>query len=118
MRPFMFFAAAALALCVAPSSAQEVAKPGDGISPPVAIKVVRPEYTEAAQAARIEGAVVLEAVVLNDGTVGDVTVTESLDPELDEQAVIALKQWQFEPGRKDGTAVAVQVHVQLMFTLK
>jgi TonB family protein len=47
-------------------------------------------------------------------------VTRSLDAEhgLDEAAVTALEQWRFEPGRKDGKAVPVQVDIEMRFGLK
>ncbi len=120
MRPVNVLATVFLALSVTSASAQEVFTPGEGVSAPTAVTVVRPDYTEAAIAARIEGEVVMTAVVLADGTVGDVTVTKSLDSVngLDEQAVNALKQWRFEPGMKDGKPVAVQVYVQSRFALK
>ena len=59
-------------------------------------------------------------VVLADGAVGDVTVTESLDTVygLDANAVKAMKQWEFKPGMKDGKPVAVRVQVIINFTLK
>jgi protein TonB len=81
---------------------------------------VKPQYTQEALAARIEGTVWLEAVVLSDGTVGDVFVVRSLDSVLglDRQAVTAMKQWEFKPGTKDGKAVAVRVEVEMTFTLK
>jgi protein TonB len=81
---------------------------------------VQPQYTQEALAARIEGTVWLEAVVLSDGTVGDVFVVRSLDSVLglDRQAVTAMKQWEFKPGTKDGKAVAVRVEVEMTFTLK
>ncbi len=62
----------------------------------------------------------LDAVVLKDGTVGEVTVTKSLDKEygLDDQAVKALKQWQFKPGTKDGKPADVRVSIEVSFTLK
>ena len=61
----------------------------------------------------------MTAVVLPDGTVGDdVKVTRSLDEDLDKEAVKALRQWIFAPGTKDGKAVAVQVNVEMTFTLK
>jgi len=108
------------ALLAAVLSAQEVFTPGNGVSLPTVVNQVRPNYTEAAKAARTEGDVVMQAVVLADGTIGDVTVTKSLDSVngLDEQAVAALKQWQFKPGTKDGEPVAVQINVQMRFTLK
>lgn len=61
-----------------------------------------------------------DAVVLPNGTVGDVTVVKSLDDEhgLDEQAIRATRQWQFKPGTKDGKPVAVEVTIEMTFTLK
>ena len=119
MRRFTCFTAV-FALFVALLSAQEGFPPGNGGSLPTVVKQVKPNYTEAAKAARIEGDVVMKVVVLADGSVGDVTVTKSLDSVngLDGQAVDAMKQWQFKPGEKDGQPVAVQVAVEMRFTLK
>jgi protein TonB len=71
-------------------------------------------------AARVEGVVVMRAVVLADGSVGEVAVTKSLDAEhgLDDSAVAALRQWRFRPGTKDGMPVAVQVIIETQFTLR
>ena len=98
----------------------QVYAPGNGVSLPVLVKEVRPQYTQAAREARIEGTVLLETVVLADGTIGDVTVTRSLDAVLglDQEAVVAAKQWKFKPGTKDGKPVAVRVSIELTFTLK
>jgi TonB family protein len=62
----------------------------------------------------------LAAVVLDDGKVGDVSVSQSLDSVhgLDEEAVKAMKQWEFKPGTKDGKPVAVRIHVQMRFALR
>lgn len=59
-------------------------------------------------------------VVTEKGDVGEVTVSESLDKEygLDDEAVKAAREWKFEPGKKDGKAVPVQVTLELTFTLK
>ena len=99
---------------------QTVYEPGNGVTLPKLVKQVRPEYTQEAKDAHIEGTVGLSAVVLADGSVGDVAVTRSLDTTygLDDQAIKAMKQWTFEPGTKDGKAVAVRVGVNLTFTLK
>ena len=48
----------------------------------------------------------------------DVRVTRSPDEELDQEAVKAARQWKFKPGTKDGRPVAVQVNIELTFTLK
>ena len=95
-----------------------VYKPGDGVSAPVLVKEVKPQYTAKAKRAGIEGTVLLECVVETDGSVGDVTVTKSLDEELDQQAVRALRQWRFEPGKKDGKRVRVQIALEMTFTLR
>lgn len=69
------------------------------------IKQVQPAYTSEALDRHISGTVVLAAVVLADGGVGEVTVVRSLDREfgLDDQAQMAMKQWRFKPGEKDGS---------------
>ena len=99
-------------------AAQEVYKPGDGVTLPVVTKQVRPNYTSEAMSARIQGVVALDVVVKADGKVGDVTVAESLDTGLDGEAVKAVKQWEFKPGTKDSKDVAVQVQINIRFTLK
>lgn len=102
-----------------PAPPLTVYNPGNGVSPPALIHEVRPSYTSAAITARVQGSVLMSVVVLADGTVGDVTVTQSLDKVygLDDQAVLAMKQWLFAPGMKDGVAVAVRITVQMSFSL-
>jgi periplasmic protein TonB len=95
--------------------------PGDGgIEPPVVIKQVKPAYTTAALQARIQGAVLMDVVVLPDGSVGDVRIIRSLDREkgLDEEAIKAVKQWRFRPGTRLGRPIPVLVSVELTFTLR
>ena len=72
----------------------------------------------AAYEAKVEGTVVLSCVVRTDGSVGGMQVTRSLRPDLDEQAVIAAKQWRFQPGTKDGEPVPVRVTIELTFTIR
>jgi protein TonB len=118
---------AALALCLvtgpsaaaSPQGAKDpVYKPGDGVSAPVLVKEVKPQYTAKAKDAKIQGTVVLECVVETDGRVGDVKVTKALDEDLDLEAVKAARQWRFEPGKKDGKAVRVRITLEMTFTLK
>ena len=117
------FAAIVLALATGATAAQDAAQvydPGNGVTLPVVVRQVQAHYTPAAMGARLEGTVVLQSVVLVDGTVGDVRVIQSLDTEhgLDEQAIAAMKQWIFKPGRRDGKPVAVRIHCEMTFTLK
>jgi TonB family protein len=114
--------ALALALCatVASVAAQEIFTTKDGVTLPVPVRSVKPGYTAAAMDAHIEGTVGLDVVVLADGKVSDVMVTQSLDKEygLDTQAVEAARQWLFKPGTKDGKPVTVRVVLEMTFTLK
>ncbi len=91
-----------------------------GVTVPKVISDVNPKYTAEALQARIQGTVVMAAVVRTDGTPGDIEVTKSLDTEygLDKQAVAALSQWRFEAGRKDGKPVPVRVTIEMRFWLK
>jgi TonB family protein len=89
-----------------------------GLTMPTVISEARPAYTATALRAKIEGTVVLAAVVEKDGTVGDVKVLKALDPGLDEEATRAAKRWRFAPGTKDGKPVAVEVTLELTFTLR
>ena len=97
-----------------------VFRPGSGVTTPRLLREVAPEYTAEAMRARIQGTVWLEVVVLPDGTVGDVTVTKSLDRVfgLDEQAIAAARQWRFAPGTRFGEPVAVLVSLELFFNLR
>jgi protein TonB len=109
-----------LATAVAPALDQEIFTSKDGVMLPTPVRSIKPGYTAAAMDAHIEGTVLLDVVVLDDGKVGEVKVTQSLDMEygLDTQAVEAAKQWLFKPGTKDGTPVPVRVTLEMTFTLK
>jgi TonB family protein len=113
---FMCIVAAAAAL----GACRHVYRPGNGVTTPKLLKEVKPLYTAAAMQARIQGAISLDAVVREDGTVSEVHVTKSLDKRhgLDDEAVKAMKQWQFEPGTKDNKPVPVRLEVQMTFALK
>jgi protein TonB len=108
------------AVVVHGQDAPTVYKPGVGVTLPVVTKQVRAEYTAEAKRARIVGSVMLEGVVLPDGTVGDVRVERSLDTEhgLDQAAIDAFKHWLFKPGMKDGKPVAVVINIEMTFTLR
>jgi TonB family protein len=86
---------------------------------PVPIHQEKPQYTQAAMAAQIEGPVLLEATVLADGSTGDVKVVQSLDSTLglDDEAVKALKQWTWKPGTRGGQPSNVMVQIEMKFTL-
>ncbi len=115
---------AVIGCLAAPLVAQDAQQPyrakDPGIVLPSVVKSPNPRYTDEAREKNIQGMVELDAVVLADGTVGDVTITKSLDETygLDQAAVAALRQWLFKPGQKDGKPVPVLVSVEMTFTLK
>jgi TonB family protein len=90
-----------------------------GVVLPVALSKARPMYTQAAMDAKIQGVVELTAVVTAAGTIGNMSIVQSLDPTygLDDAALEAVSQWTFTPGTKDGTPVDVEVHISIRFTL-
>jgi protein TonB len=96
-----------------------VFRPGGNVSEAKLITGTKPNYPAESMRAKIEGSVFMEAVVLTDGTVGEVRVVRSLDTKhgLDDVAVETVKDWRFAPGKKDGVAVPVIVEVQMSFTL-
>lgn len=103
-----------------PSGTAIVTLPASGVIVPRPVNREQPRYTPEAMRARIQGTVVLSAVVLPDGTVSDVVVLRSLDPRLglDDAAVATARKWRFEPGTRAGTPVAVRIMVEFEFNLR
>jgi TonB family protein len=97
-----------------------VYRPGNGVTVPRLLHEERPQYTSDAMRAKVQGSVILECVVRQDGSVGDVQVVRSLDPTfgLDQQAVAAAKKWRFAPGTRLGEPVPVLITIELTFTLR
>lgn len=95
-------------------------RPGAGITLPRVLREVKPAYTADAMRAKVQGSVWLECIVLQDGSVGEVKVTRSLDPVfgLDQEAIKAAKSWRFSPGLRMGEPVPVIITIELTFTLR
>jgi len=90
---------------------------GGGVSAPHAIYSPDPEYSEEARKAKYQGTVILWMVVGPDGRTHDIRIVRSLGLGLDEKAIEAVRTWRFDPARKDGQAVAVQINVEVSFRL-
>ena len=90
---------------------------GGGVSAPKAIYSPDPEYSEEARKVKHMGTVVLWLVVGPDGRPRDIKVLRTLGLGLDEKAIEAVKNWRFEPAKKDGKPVAVQINVEVNFHL-
>lgn len=90
---------------------------GGGVTAPRFIYGPDPEFSEEARKAKFQGTVVVGVIVGVDGRTHEIYIHRSLGMGLDEKAIEAIRLWRFEPGRKDGVAVAVQVNVEVNFRL-
>jgi len=90
---------------------------GAGVSAPVPIVKPEPEYSEEAHAAKLEGAVVLQLVVDENGVPQDIRIVRSLGLGLDQKAIEAVQKWRFKPGLKDGKPVPVSANIEINFHL-
>jgi TonB family protein len=85
------------------------------LTAPEAIRKVDPAYPANLMQERVEGVVVLHAVIRSDGSVSEVRVLEGFYDELDENARSALEQWRFRPGTKNGVPVDVEAVIRVPF---
>jgi TonB family protein len=95
-----------------------------GLSAPVSRKVsggqlvhrVEPVYPAQALLSRLEGKVILAAMVMEDGTVSDVKIVEG-SPDLAPAAVDAVKHWRYKPFELDGKPVKSEIAISVEFKL-
>ena len=85
--------------------------------PPVIIRWASAPYTDFALKQGIEGTVVLMALVRQDGSIGAVSVSESLEESLDRSALRAVRAWKFDPATRAGKPVVVVVEINVDFEL-
>ena len=90
---------------------------GNGVSEPIPISKPDPPYTPEAKAAKIQGTVVMQAVVAADGSVSDVKIKRPLDKGLDANALNTIKGWKFHPAMKAGKPVACIVLIEVSFRI-
>lgn len=90
---------------------------GGDIKPPRKVVDVAPVYPPLARAARVEGLVILEAVIAEDGSVRDIRVLRSVQL-LDAAAEEAVREWRFTPTLLNGEPVPVVMTITVAFTLR
>jgi TonB family protein len=88
-----------------------------GIKPPVVLLRTEPEYSEQARKARIQGTIVVEGVIDEQGLTHTLRVRDSLGFGLDEKALEAVKHWRFRPATRDGKPVPIVGTFYLSFHL-
>jgi TonB family protein len=98
-------------------SGSGISRVGNGVSAPVLLSKQEPQYTADATATKIQGTVVLYVVIGTDGHPYNLRLTRSLGFGLDEKAAEAVNQWQFLPGKRDGSPVAVEATIEVNFRL-
>lgn len=90
---------------------------GGDVKPPILLQKIEPGYPEAARKARLEGVVILEAIITASGNVEEVKVLKSVNPLLDASAVRAVQEWKYKPATLNGRAVRVYLTVTVTFNL-
>jgi len=90
---------------------------GKGVTPPRVIYQTDPEFSEEARKAKYQGTCVLGLIVDANGHPTSIRVINALGMGLDEKAIESVKNWKFEPGKKDGHDVAVEIAVEVDFHL-
>jgi protein TonB len=101
---------------VSSAARKEPVRVGGEIRAPQRISGAAPRYPSIAQASRVQGVVILEAVIGEDGAVQNVRVLRSM-PLLDAAAVEAVRQWRFTPTLLNGQPVPIVMTVTVSFTL-
>ena len=96
---------------------QQIYHVGGDVAAPKLVFAPDPEYTEAARQAKYQGTCILGLIVDADGHPRDIRITRGVGLGLDEKAIAAVKQWQFQPAMKDGHPVAVLISVEVSFKL-
>ncbi len=90
---------------------------GGDVKAPILKQRIEPMYPEAARKTRMQGVVILEAIITADGNVANVKVLKSVNPLLDAAAERAVSQWVYRPATLNGRAVAVYLTVTVNFQL-
>jgi TonB family protein len=99
-----------------PAQEEPLVAGSEGVPVPKKIKFVQPVYPKQALAEGIRGIVILDLVLDTEGHVESINVIRSI-PGLDEAAVSAARQWQYEPVKVDGKPVRVRLTVPITFAL-
>jgi TonB family protein len=89
---------------------------GSNIKPPTKVKDVKPVYPAVALNARVQGVVIVEAVIGEEGRVNAVRVLRSI-PLLNQAALDAVRQWEFTPTLLNGAPIPVVMTMTVNFTL-
>jgi protein TonB len=99
-----------------PPRAPAPVQAGGLVRPPAKVVHVSPQYPAAARVAHVQGIVIVQATIDQQGNVESTTILRSI-PLLDQAAVDAVRQWKFTPTLLNGVAVPVIMTVTVNFEL-
>jgi len=88
--------------------------PGD-LTGPSPLHKVDPKYPPALRNERVEGDVMLYAVIRKDGSVDSIQLVHGIDDQLDQNAMQALARWRFRPAERQGEPVELEAIVHIPF---
>ena len=88
-----------------------------GVTAGMKIHDVSPQYPQMAKIARVQGPVVLAAVIGKDGAIQNLRVVSTVSPLLNQSALDAVKQWRYRPYILNGEPVEVDTTITVNFTL-
>lgn len=92
---------------------------GSGVTNPVPVKQTIPSYTDEAIKAKVQGVVLLQAIIRKNGEVTDFKVLRGLGYGLEEKAIEEIAtNWRFRPGTLNGQPVDVQAVIEVQFNLR
>jgi TonB family protein len=105
-----------------PQAVESIARVGQvGVEPPVFTKKVSPRYPDRAVKLKLQGYVILEAILRKDGTVDDIKVLRGLGKGklgFEDEATKALQKWEFLPGKVSGKPADVRMTLKIDFVLQ
>jgi TonB family protein len=84
---------------------------GPGVVPPRVVRTSRLPL----DGVRARGSVILDVVLMQDGSPKIVRILKSLSPDADESAVRHFEQWRFSPATKNGVPVKVRMNAEVRF---
>jgi TonB family protein len=88
---------------------------GGEIKPPTLLRTYNPTFTDLANAQKFTGDVKLYLWFDSDGKVSHVSVAKPAGLGLDEAAVAAVENYQFQPATRDGAPVTVDLYLDVSF---
>jgi periplasmic protein TonB len=91
---------------------------GGDVKAPIKEYAPQPQYTEIARKARIQGVVIVQAIINKQGDVTEVKVLKPLPMGLDKAATDAVSKWKFKPATLNGKPVDVYYNLTVNFTLQ